>query len=126
MAPEDLFDGLGFATGGGVMALFVKVMWERFVRRAEHDANAREKHAEVRADKQEARLEAFQGALMQIQQQLASLLTQLSFSQAEFKRLDERQSGMSVNYSERLARLESEVVRLKTLWETHEGDTPKP
>lgn len=125
MGPEDVLDGLGFAAGGGVTALLVKTLWDRFLRRSDADADAREKHVEARAEKQEARLEAFQTALMQIQQQLASLLTQLSFSQAEFKRLDERQSGMSVNYAERLARLESEVVRLKTLWETHDVEQPK-
>ncbi len=122
---EGLFENVGLATGGGLTALLVRMLWERFLRRAERDSEAREKHAEVRADKHEARLEAFQAALMQIQQQLASLLTQLSFSQAEFKRLDERQSGMSVNYSERLARLESEIVRLKTLWETRDDEQVK-
>lgn len=120
----DLFSDAGLIASGSAAALVLKLLWDRFLKRAEKDADAlesgqeaREKQQEVRAEKHEARLESFQGGLVQIQTQLSALLERLAFSQAEFRRLDERQAGMSVNYSQRLAALEAEVVRLKTLWE---------
>lgn len=100
--------------GGGAAALVVKVLWDRFIAHAADSERRREDEREERADRHEARLEALQAALTQIQGQLSVISTSAAFSGAEFRRLDERQEGMSANYGARLAKAEADIVRLET------------
>jgi hypothetical protein len=100
--------------GGGAAALMLKVLWGAFVARANDAERKRTENAEERATRQESRMESLQTALTQIQGQLSVISTSAAFSAAEFRRLDERQEGMSANYGARLARVEADIVRIET------------
>lgn len=103
------------AAGGALAAFLARAAWDRWVRRSEADSEALERERNERSERHEVQLEALKGQLVGIQSQLGVLLERLAFSAAEFRRIDERQNGMSLDHGRRLAQLESNVVRLQTL-----------
>lgn len=106
---------------GALLAFLLRFAWDRFVRRADANATALESDREERAAKLEHRLDAMAATMGAVQAQLGVLLERLAFNAAEFRRLDERQAGMSTNHGQRLAHLEAKLVRLETLWESLHG-----
>jgi hypothetical protein len=127
--PEE-YAALSLVLGGSAGGLILKMLWERFVRKAAGAEDALEREREERQDKFEAKLELLQHALAGIQSQLGVLLERLAFNSAEFRRIDERQQGMSINHGARLTALEADVTRLKTLAEVRDtrisGIRPAP
>jgi len=105
------------ATAGALASFLARSAWDRWVRRADADAVALARERNERSERHEVQLEAMKAQLVGIQSQLGVLLERLAFSAAEFRRIDERQNGMSSDHGRRLAQLESAVVRLQTLLE---------
>jgi len=110
-------DAGALAAGGALVAFLARAAWDKWLRRSEADSAALERERQATSDRHETQLEALKGQLVGIQSQLGVLLERLAFSAAEFRRIDERQNGMSLDHGRRLAALESNVVRLQTLLE---------
>ena len=108
-------EGLSLIAAGSVGALMVRVLWDRFLKKSDNDANKLEEERDAKDRAFEARLSTMQEGLAQIHSQLAVLIERLAFNSGEFRKLDE--AGMSANYGTRLSALEAEVVRLRTYWE---------
>lgn len=114
-------DSTLIATGGALAAFLARFAWDRWVRRADSDAAQLERARAERSDRHEHQLEAMKTQLVGIQAQLGVLLERLAFNTAEFRRIDERQAGMSQDHGRRLAQLESKLVRLETLFDAGGG-----
>jgi chromosome segregation ATPase len=109
---------------GAVAAFLARAAWERLARKSEADAATLERERDERADRHETQLEALRSQLGAIQAQLSVLLERLAFNSAEFRRIDERQNGMSIDHGRRLAQLEANIVRLQTMMEVRHEPRP--
>lgn len=109
------------ASAGALFSFLARFAWDRWVRRADSDAAQLERARAERSDRHEHQLEAMKTQLVGIQAQLGVLLERLAFSAAEFRRIDERQAGMSQDHGRRLAQLEAKLVRLETLFDSGGG-----
>ena len=112
---EELASAAALVGTGGAGALIVKVLWERFLRRAEESERRVEEEHEARTSRSEARLETLQVGIGEIKGQLVVLIDHDAFARAESRRLEERLNGVASNHAGRLAQLEASVVRLETL-----------
>lgn len=112
---------LSLIAAGSAGALMLRVVWDRFLKKSDSDASKLEEERDAKDKAFETRLSTMQEGLAQIHSQLAVLIERLAFNSGEFRKLDERQAGMSANYGTRLSALEAEVVRLRTYWEMQQA-----
>jgi hypothetical protein len=112
---DELPSAAALVGAGGAGALVLKVLWERFLSRAEqHERRVEDEH-EARTHRSEVRLETLQSGIGEIKSQLVILIDHDAFARAESRRLEERLNGVASNHAGRLAQLEASVVRLETL-----------
>jgi hypothetical protein len=112
---DELPSAAALVGAGGAGALILKVLWERFLHRAEKNERRVEEEHEARTSRSESRLEGLQVGIGEIKSQLVVLIDHDAFARAESRRLEERLNGVASNHSGRLAQLEASVVRLETL-----------